>query len=210
MAEQKMGIYEKLSKVQNELKAPKSEWNDFSKFAYRTQEGILEVAKPILAKYGLTITLNDTIEMIGNRFYIKATAVLTDESDQIHVDAYAREQDAKKGMDDAQLTGATSSYARKYALCGLFAISNSSDADEEGEEESEGDQQQENKLDQALLNQCGELKIKLEKVASYKQKEVNALTNADLQEAIKQQIQALKKREEAKKEKAKAEAKGDQ
>ena len=203
MAEQKMSIYEKLSKVQSELKAPKSEWNDFSKFAYRTQEGILEAVKPILSKYALTITLNDSIEMIGDRFYIKATAVLSDSNDQIHVDAYAREQGAKKGMDDAQLTGATSSYARKYALCGLFAISNSSDADEESEE---GQEKQENKLDQALLDQCNELKIKLEKVAIYKQKDVNALTNADLQEAIKQQVEAIKKREA----KAKADAKGDQ
>ena len=185
-------LHQKLVKVQNELKAPKSEWNDFNKFAYRSQEGILEAVKPILEHYGLTITLNDSIEFIGDRFYIKATAILSDDHDQICVDAYAREAKEKKGMDDSQLTGSCSSYARKYALCGLFAISNDTDADEE---------KQENALDQKLLDQCNELKIDLKKVAIYYKKDEKALTNEDLENAIKQQLEARKKAQEKKQQK---------
>jgi len=122
-------IQEKLLKVQSELRAPKSQYNSFGKYAYRTAEDILEAAKPLLLKYGLTLTISDEPVVVGERFYIKATATVLCEDDTISVNAFAREENEKKGMDAAQLTGATSTYARKYALCGLFCIDDNKDAD---------------------------------------------------------------------------------
>ena len=190
-----MTLHQKLVKVQNELKAPKSEWNDFNKFAYRSQEGILEAVKPILAKYDLTITLNDTIEFIGDRFYVKATAIVSDDHDQICVDAFAREAKEKKGMDDSQLTGSCSSYARKYALCGLFAISNDTDADETNNGEEQPNTQQQVALDPNLIKQAQEIDITLDKLAIYLKKDEKALTNEDLQTAITRRTKARAKKE---------------
>lgn len=121
----------KLSKIQNELKAPKNQYNSFGKYNYRNCEDILEAVKPICAKYRTSLILNDSIQMIGDRFYIKATATLLDwdSIDTIDGTAYARESVTKKGMDDSQVTGATSSYARKYALNGLFNIDDTKDFD---------------------------------------------------------------------------------
>ena len=114
----------KLSAIQKELKAPKSQVNDFAHFNYRSCEDILEAVKPLLGN--LTITLFDEVELIGDRYYVKATAVLSDGENDIRRTAYAREGDTKAGMDVAQITGAASSYARKYALNGLFAIDDTS------------------------------------------------------------------------------------
>lgn len=122
-------IQTKLLNVQAELRAPKSQYNSFGKYAYRTAEDILEAAKPLLLKHGLTLTISDEPVVVGERFYIKATATILCEDDSISVNAYAREENEKKGMDAAQLTGATSTYARKYALCGLFCIDDNKDAD---------------------------------------------------------------------------------
>lgn len=121
----------KLSKIQNELKAPKNQYNSFGKYNYRSCEDILEALKPICAKHRTTLILNDSVQMIGDRFYIKATATLLDwdSIDIIEGVAYARESITKKGMDDSQVTGATSSYARKYALNGLFNIDDTKDFD---------------------------------------------------------------------------------
>ena len=126
-----MKLAEKLLKVQAELKAPKTQTNEHMHFKFRNCEDIIEAAKPLLLKHGLLVTLNDEIILIGNRFYIKATATAFDiESDETHsVSANARESDEKKGMDVAQITGASSSYARKYALNGLFMIDDTKDAD---------------------------------------------------------------------------------
>lgn len=127
-----MNIYEKLQQIQITLKAPKGQWNDFGKYSYRNCEDILEAVKPLLQKNKCTLTLTDTLENIGNRFYIKATATLIDceETTQtVQVTAYAREEENKKGMDGSQVTGASSSYARKYALNGLFAIDDTKDSD---------------------------------------------------------------------------------
>jgi hypothetical protein len=122
-----MPISDKLSSIQAELKAPKSQRNSFGGYNYRSCEDILEAAKPLLKKYGCALTLSDAIEQIGTRYYIHATAVLRDRDNEaaIKSEAYAREDEIKKGMDGAQITGAASSYARKYALCGLLAIDNS-------------------------------------------------------------------------------------
>ena len=121
----------KLMNIQSELKAPKGQYNSFGKYKYRSCEDILEAVKPVLAKHGCTLTISDSIELVGDRFYVKATATLSDiDSDKsISVSAYARESQDKKGMDSSQVTGATSSYARKYALNGLFCIDDTKDAD---------------------------------------------------------------------------------
>lgn len=126
-----MSVYEKLMNIQNELKAPKGQRNSFGNYNYRSCEDILEAVKPLLAKHQAALTISDSIELIGARFYVKATAKLVDVVDGTMIEntAYARESESKRGMDDSQLTGATSSYARKYCLNGLFAIDDTKDAD---------------------------------------------------------------------------------
>lgn len=131
-----MNIYEKLSNIQNELKAPKGQYNKFGGYKYRSCEDILEAVKPLCKKYGTVLVLSDTLVNIGERYYIQATARLTDieankesEDSCISNTAYAREEESKKGMDGSQITGTASSYARKYALNGLFNIDDTKDAD---------------------------------------------------------------------------------
>jgi hypothetical protein len=118
-----------LVKIQAELKAPKNQRNNFGKYNYRSCEDILEAVKPLANENGCFVLIEDQIELIGDRYYIKATATITNGEQSVKVSAYARESLTKKGMDDAQITGATSSYARKYALNGLFAIDDTKDAD---------------------------------------------------------------------------------
>lgn len=124
-----MELTQKILKVQGELKAPKGQFNAFGKYKYRSCEDILEAVKPLLVKNNLLLTITDDIALIGDRFYIKSTANITDGENSISVSAYARESLDKKGMDTSQITGATSSYARKYALNGLFLIDDTKDAD---------------------------------------------------------------------------------
>lgn len=129
--EEKISIFSKLLSIQNELKAPKNQYNKFGKYNYRSCEDILEEIKPLCLKYGAVLLVDDYVEQVGERFYIKAKASLIDiETEQeIYACAYARESENKKGMDSAQVTGATSSYARKYALNGLFCIDDTKDVD---------------------------------------------------------------------------------
>lgn len=124
-----MEFIEKIVAIQSELKAPKGQYNSFGKYNYRSCEDILEGVKPLLAKHGLVLTIQDSIDLIGDRFYVKATATITDGKEQLSTSAYARESLDKKGMDASQVTGATSSYARKYALNGLLCIDDTKDAD---------------------------------------------------------------------------------
>ena len=119
----------KLCRVQAALKAPKNQRNNFGNYNYRSCEDILEAVKPLLAQEGLVLTITDGIEMVGNRYYVKATATVTDGEKSISATAYAREADSRKGMDEAQVTGSSSSYSRKYALNGLFCIDDTRDAD---------------------------------------------------------------------------------
>lgn len=132
-----MTLKEKLMNIQAELKAPKNLKNTFGGYNYRNAESILEALKPLLVKYKATVTITDTIEAIGDRIYVMAIASIfnaekTEAEDYpISTTAYAREADSKKGMDDAQVTGATSSYARKYALNGLFLLDDTKDVDSE-------------------------------------------------------------------------------
>lgn len=123
-----MTIYEELSRIQKELKAPKNQRNSFGGYNYRSCEDILEAVKPLLN--GCVLTVSDEVVMLDKRFYVKATARLAiSEGQYIENTAWAREPETKKGMDEAQITGATSSYARKYALNGLLAIDDTKDAD---------------------------------------------------------------------------------
>jgi hypothetical protein len=151
-------MHEKLLKIQSELKAPKGQFNAFGKYKYRSCEDILEAVKPLLKEQGLVLTLSDEILPLGGRNYVKATATLSSENDMqrertdtssgihhyfrpttLEVTAYAREEETKKGMDGSQITGAASSYARKYALNGLFLIDDAKDSDstnDHGQEQS--------------------------------------------------------------------------
>ena len=126
-----MNVYEKLIAIQSELKAPKSQYNSFGKYAYRNCEDILEALKPLLKEHKSTIYISDEIVTVLERFYVKATVTFIDAEtgEKIINTAYAREEEDKKGMDGSQVTGSSSSYARKYALNGMFAIDDTKDSD---------------------------------------------------------------------------------
>lgn len=126
-----MEIYKKLMGLQTELKAPKNQRNNFGNYNYRSCEDILEAVKPLLDKYKVALTIKDEVVLIGDRYYIKATSTLIDidTGDTVEASAFARESEDKRGMDASQLTGATSSYARKYSLNGLLCIDDNKDAD---------------------------------------------------------------------------------
>lgn len=126
-----MKLVEKLLNIQNELKAPKGQFNAFGKYKYRSNEDILEAVKPLLAKYKTALVVSDEIVEVGGRLYVKATSTLhdIDSAETLYNTAYAREEEDKKGMDGSQITGASSSYARKYSLNGLFAIDDNKDSD---------------------------------------------------------------------------------
>lgn len=131
MEKKEKTFYKKLLAVQNELKAPKDKRNDYGGFNYRSCEGILEAVKPLLQEQELMLTIKDEVVNIGDRYYVRATVLLEDISSngEIAITALAREEEAKKGMDASQITGTASSYARKYALNGLFLIDDTKDAD---------------------------------------------------------------------------------
>lgn len=115
--------------IQSTLKAPKGQYNSFGKYKYRSCEDILESVKPLLSKHDCALVITDDVVMLGDRIYVKATAKLISGSEQVESSAFAREEDTKKGMDSSQVTGAASSYARKYALNGLFCIDDTKDSD---------------------------------------------------------------------------------
>lgn len=126
-----MNKYEKLLGIQSELKAPKGQFNKFGNYNYRSCEDILEAVKPLNVKYKTTVYLTDKVIQMGGRYYVEATAHFVDveSCESIEITAYAREEESKKGMDGSQVTGASSSYARKYALNGLFDIDDTKDSD---------------------------------------------------------------------------------
>lgn len=202
-----------LQEVQTELKAPKSQYNSFAKYHYRSQEDILEAVKPLLAKRGLALTLNDEIVQFGTRVYVKATATLYGEMDKsFKVEAYAREPEEKKGMDESQITGTASSYARKYALNGLFAIDDTEDSD--AQDKLTGGKQAPMHIDPKdfpdiniavpkimlctnknikveTLAEAKALRISLEKVATYLKKKPEEVTEEDRQKCIATKKKAL-------------------
>lgn len=122
-------LNQRVGDIQHKLKAPKGQYNSFGKYNYRSCEDILEGVKPLLKEHNLALLIDDEIVQIGERYYVKATAKITDGRECVSATAYAREPDTKKGMDESQITGATSSYARKYALNALLCIDDTKDAD---------------------------------------------------------------------------------
>lgn len=205
-----MGVYEKLLAVQSKLKAPKNQYNKFGGFNYRSCEDILEAVKPILKEQGATLTISDEVVEVGGRIYVEATAVFRDTENELGVysKAYARESDSKKGMDVSQLTGTASSYARKYALNGLFLIDDTKDADTDSYQKQTSQKQTrgkaQNKIDDVrpeylpsndgkvtdaqwklLLAEMGRTGITEDTIkATYEVKDINDMTQAQVIAAL--------------------------
>lgn len=140
--------------IQSELKAPKSQFNKFGGYKYRKAEDILEAVKPLLAKQKCTLIITDDVVLIGNRIYVKATATIKNEKGECETtNGWAREEETKKGMDGSQITGASSSYARKYALNGLFAIDDNADSDTTNDWQQQTQQQAQTQAQQPASNQ---------------------------------------------------------
>lgn len=156
-----------LSIIQNKVKAPKGQFNSFGKYHYRSAEDILEAVKQVVNPMGFSITISDTIINVGDRYYIKATATLSNGKETWSTDGYAREEESKKGMDGSQVTGASSSYARKYALNGLFALDDTKDSDATNTHGKE--QQSKPKIDNAILTSSINATSTIEGLNSYYQ-----------------------------------------
>ena len=194
-------IYKKLIKIQNELKAPKDQYNSFGKYNYRNCEDILEAVKPLLKTENLAILISDEIVSVGDRHYVRATITLIDveTGETIQNSALAREEADKKGMDGSQITGASSSYARKYALNGLFAIDDTADSDKTNTgEKKEVDVKNEVKLiTEFQKKRLIELGSNLTAMAKYyKVESVDEITEAQAKDAIIRKEAANKKKEE--------------
>ena len=199
-----MNIYKKLSDIQSQISVTKSNYNSFGKYSYRSAEDILEAAKPVCKANGCVLTIKDDIVSLDGRFYVKAICTLTDIESlkAIEVTAFAREEESKKGMDSSQVTGATSSYARKYALNGLFNLDDNKDADTDAYTETQRKAQkqeadakikaqaeadkpitkeEESKLKKLIMDAPGEdsYTVRLEKICkSYNVMELNGLTHS--------------------------------
>ena len=165
----KMSIYEKLLNIQQELKAPKNQYNSFGEYKYRSCEDILEAVKPLLKEYKVVLFLTDTIVPASEtRFYIKSTAILQDTESDVKVEntAYARETEEKKKLDASQLSGVSSSYARKYALNGLFLIDDTKDADtDEYVKEQEKKTKKDVDYRKQLIEYCNSKNIDMNEIA---------------------------------------------
>lgn len=187
--EKVLSIYEKLLKIQTELKAPKNQVNKFGGYNYRSCEDILEAVKPLLDKYRCTLKIADELVNIGERYYIKATAKLIDVDKETFIEntAFAREEESKKGMDGSQITGATSSYCRKYCLNGLFLIDDTKDADtDEYTEQQDKKQKKETDYRKQLIEYCNKNEIDMNNIA----KEYN-LSGSSKQEDFKKALDSL-------------------
>lgn len=209
-----MTIYEKLLSIQTELKAPKSQYNSFGKYNYRNCEDILEAVKPLCAKYKAVSVMGDEVIQIGERYYIKSTARLIDlESDGVVENtAYAREEAEKKGMDGSQVTGASSSYARKYALNGLFAIDDTKDSDttnngqttpKEATKAKQTGKTEEWKLTKSeLVTKFGDVVSNAEKCIEYYEKSLGDIPYSEWDEetckAIRKDLEDRRKKKQAK------------
>lgn len=176
-------ILMKLNKIQVELKAPKGQFNKFGNYKYRNSEDILEALKPLLGKYKAAINITDEIILIGDRYYIKATASLYDIESGMFIDsvAFAREEENKKGMDSSQITGSASSYARKYALNGLLAIDDTKDSDSTNKHGKE-----ENKLPEKVAETFDKIKVENNFISQAQQKRLFAIakSNAELVKGV--------------------------
>lgn len=177
-----------LAQIQQQVKAPKGQYNSFGKYKYRSAEDIVEAVKLVINPLGFWLVLTDDVVMIGDRIYVKATAILTNGETTYSTTAFAREEEVKKGMDGSQVTGAASSYARKYALNGLFAIDDTKDSDATNEHRDEVGISGRDKLN-ALLEtssyderQRAGLKLKIAAITSTEDYE-RALANLNLNQA---------------------------
>lgn len=182
MEKEKRTLVEKLLTIQQELKAPKNQKNTFGGYNYRSCEDILEAVKPLLKKENMIMNITDELIYIGERYYIKATATLTDVENgtQFINQAYAREEETKKGMDGSQITGTASSYARKYALNGLFLIDDQKDADTD-EFQKQQEEKKATPKQIEILESCTEE----EKDAIYKKYNIDKLEDLSMEIASK-------------------------
>ena len=200
-------VYLKLVEVQSKLKSPKSQFNKFGNYAYRNCEDILEALKPLLAEVKAVVNISDEVVLVGERYYIKATVKFIDAEtgDVVEASAMAREEESKKGMDSSQLTGSTSSYARKYALNGLFAIDDTKDSDTtntHGKEDSKSNvitltDKQLNRM-YAIAKLGGYDKIKVDKLINQKyNKNANEMTKEEYDNVVEglQKIADVKTKE---------------
>ena len=176
-----------LTDIQNELKVPKSRYNSFGEYHYRSLEDIVNAVKPLLSKYNATLTIWDNIEEIGGRVYVRATAEFKAKDECYVVSAFAREAEAKKKLDDSQITGVASSYARKYALNGLFLIDDTKDADtDEYAKQTHTEAGQIGKLKagalETMIKECGQDVEKIK--AYYKVNDLSELTEKQHSEIL--------------------------
>jgi len=171
-----LNFYQRVNKLQSELVAPKSNYNSFGKYKYRSAEDILEAVKPLNNKHDVLLKLSDEPILIGDWHYVKATALLIDINDpqnKLESTAFARESENKKGQDTSQITGTASSYARKYALNGLYLIDDTKDADTD--EYQEQNKQTENKQNPITQQQVGQIKVKTMEFAKIRSQSVDAV-----------------------------------
>ena len=194
-----MKLNEKLINIQSKLKAPKGQYNSFGKYSYRSCEDIFEALKPLLAEEKVSLLMSDDLLLIGERYYVKATATLTDGEESISNIAYAREEETKKGMDGSQITGASSSYARKYALNGLFLIDDVKDSDSTNTGDKKEEKKDETKGSSriVLLNKINELELELDiphekTLEIYKVNSTNQMTDSQLQNCVDNMEKRLK------------------
>lgn len=184
-----MELLEKLTNIQNELKVNKENFNSFGKYNYRSCEDILEKVKPLTLKYKTVLKITDDIILVGDRYYVKATVHLydTETKQAIEVSAFAREEVEKKGMDESQITGSASSYARKYALSGMFAIDDGQDAD------SANDGVKVELMTAQDKEELAKYDIKIDKLATYFKTQAENLTHSQAQHAIEAKKKAVAK-----------------
>lgn len=193
-------IAEKLLHIQSVLKAPKGQYNSFSKFKYRSAEDILEAVKPLNTEQGLLLTLTDEAVVIGEWHYIKALARITDGKESHEVTAYARESEIKKGMDSSQITGTASSYARKYALNGLYLIDDTKDADTDAyqnQNNNQNNQGDNHAIQQITQQQVGNIKLKVMQFAKARnqtdQAVYDVLKITNIEQLTKKQAESIER-----------------
>ena len=183
-------VTEKLADIQQKLKAPKGQTNKFGGYKYRSCEDILEAVKPLLGD--LVLTIHDDIVAVGERVYVKATATISDGQSSIHTTAFAREAETKKGMDEAQITGSASSYARKYSLNGLFCIDDTKDADATNDHGTKSTVIDESQV-KAIYDLIDKTKTDINKfLAAFNAQSVEELSNASFQKALSMLQRKLK------------------
>lgn len=197
-------LHKKLTDIQNELTVNKDLFNSFGKYSYRSCESILEKVKPLCKKHGVSLRITDEIKLIGDRYYVEATAHIAnmESGAEIQVKAYAREALEKKGMDESQITGSASSYARKYALSGLFALDDGKDADSDNntdkpkKPEDKKETEKVNPITEEDKKEMARMEIKIDKLAAYLGCKPSEITHEQVVSAIKTKKESLAKMRE--------------